>query len=174
MEIDIKSHCTICDNRIYDFQTGAICGLTNEAPNFSQKCKYIKPEKKLEEKIVEVHTKLKLVTKTKTDTISHFIFFTILNILIVTVYYFLVTYDMYNGYVPGIRFVIVGSLCLLGIAIGPIHKYRRDYKIAKNNKERLDALLKIYKLDYEVSVDIINEAHGDYDVEKQVKIFRVG
>lgn len=172
--MNIKSHCGICDHRIYDFNTGAICGLTNEAPDFVRKCNYIKPEKKLEEKIVEVHTKLKLVTKTKTDTISHFIFFTLLNIALVTVYYFLATYDNYEGYVPGLRFVIIGSLCLLAIAIGPINKYRRDYKIAKNDKQRLDELLKIYKLDYEVSINIVNEAHGDYDIEKQVKIFRIG
>jgi len=74
MEVQIKSHCGICDHRIYDFKTGSICGLINEAPNFTHKCNYIKPEKKLEEKIVEVHTKQKLVTKTKTDTISHFLY----------------------------------------------------------------------------------------------------
>lgn len=172
--MNIKSHCGICDNRIYDFQTGAICGLTNEAPDFVQKCNYIKPEKQLEAKIVEVYTKLKLVTKTKTDTISHFIFFTLLNIGIVVTYYFLAIYGGNDGYAPGLRYIIIGSLCLLGISIGPINKYIRDYKIAKNDKQRLDELLKIYKLDYEVSINIVNEAHGDYDIEKQVKIFRVG
>lgn len=174
MKIDIKSHCGICDHRIYDFQTGAICGVTNEAPDFTRKCDIIKLEKKLEEKIVDVHTKLKLVTKTKTDTISHFIFFTIINIVIVVTYYFLAVYGGNSGYAPGLRYVVIGSICLFGIAIGPINKYRRDYKIAKNNKERLDALLKIYKLDYEVDIKIINEAHGDFDVEKEVKIFRTG
>jgi len=93
---------------------------------------------------------------------------------ILFIYYLLATYEGYDGYVPGLRFVVIGSICLFGVSIGPINKYIRDYKIAKNNRQRLDELLKIYKLDYEVSINIINEAHGGYDVEKQVKIFRVG
>jgi len=172
--MNIKSHCDICDHRIYDIQTGGICRLTQKAPNFVQKCDVIKLEKQLEAKIVEVHTKLKKVIKTKTDTISHFILFSLINVAILTIYYFLYTYEGNVGTAPGLSFIIFIAICLFGVSIGPINTYRRDYKIAKKQQATLDALLKIYKLDYEVSIDIINEAHGDFDVEKQVKIFRVG
>ena len=174
MKIDIKSHCGICDHRIYDFQTGAICGVTNEAPDFTHKCNVIKLEKKLEEKIVDVHTKLKLVTKTKANTISHFILFASLNVLFWFIYYFLYVHEGNNDTIVGLPYVVFVSICLFGVAIGPVNKYVRDNKIAKKDKEHLDALLKIYKLDYEVDVNIINEAHGDFDVEKEVKIFRTG
>ncbi|WP_420573346.1 hypothetical protein [Kordia sp.] len=169
-----KAHCGICDHKIYDFDIGAICGITNEAPNFSGKCNSIKPEQQLEAKIVDVHTKLKLVTKTKKDTIGHFILYSLINIAIVTLYYFIFTHEVQTGGKKGVLVIAFLSICLFGIAVGPINTYVIDYKIAKKAKEELDALLKIYKLDYEISIEISNEAHGDYDVEKKVKIFRIG
>ena len=172
--MEVKKHCGICDHKIYDIQTGAVCGLTKKAPDFVRKCNYIKPEKALEAKIVEVHTKLKLVTKKKADTISHFIFYSLINVGVLTIYYFLYFYEGNVGTAPGLPFIIFLFIGLLGVAIGPINTYMRDYKIAKNQQKELHAILKIYKLDYEVSIKIFNEAHGDFNVEKRVKIFRVG
>ncbi|WP_298520930.1 hypothetical protein [uncultured Kordia sp.] len=134
----------------------------------------IKLEQQLEARIVDVYTKLELVTKTKKDTISHFIFYClgIVGVFIVA--------NLLSASETSIRgysmspFVIFLVICFAAVAIGPINKYRRDYKIAKKQQEELDELLKIYKLDYKVSVKIINEAHGDFDVEKEIKIFRVG
>ena len=74
-----ERHCRICDHRKLDMMTGSFCGLTNAKPDFSNQCNTIQLNKTLEERIEEIEVKLKLVTRTKTDTIGHFIMFFIQN-----------------------------------------------------------------------------------------------
>lgn len=169
-----ERHCRICDHRKLDTMTGSFCGLTNAKPNFSKQCNAIQLNKTLEERIEDVEVKLKLVTRTKTDTIGHFIFYFLISLSIIFVALYLGNYAYDWGVISTIPLIIIGvGFSTLVIAVAPVNKYRTEIAIAKKNKANLLEILNLYKLAYTAEIKI-TDVHGTHEVEKNIKVFRTG
>ncbi|WP_339697833.1 hypothetical protein [uncultured Roseivirga sp.] len=165
MKIDLSKHCQLCDNQIYDIQSGTKCGLTNKRPNFTSKCPDIKFETNYEERIKEINTELELVKRTKSLSIANFIFFIVISLAIVLGGYLLGTYAFDKGVISTIPLTIMGvGILILPLASGPLNKYRQKIKITQKRKLELDELLLKYNIEYTIDLTFHKDLHGNLDI----------
>lgn len=85
--------------------------------------------------------------------------------------YYIGKYAFDNGVISTVPLIIIAiGLGILVFAAGPLNKYRNELAIAKNNKEKLDEVLNLYKIDYEIDLEYGEEIHGTREVRADLKI----
>lgn len=176
-------HCLLCEHQQNNFMSGVYCGITQKKPEFDKTCDSIKFDKVLEEKILENNIELKLVELTKVDTIGHFIIF--LSIGIACLFFGIFLVDTYwlkfmeDPYIHG-RYSLAVMIVILTIGVGiiifataPVNLYLRKYKIAKLKKKKLDDILKVYNLTYNINLSIQKKWPNTFEVTKDLKIYTI-
>jgi len=162
-------HCLLCEHRESHFQTGAICGLTGIAPNFKGKCDVIDLGNTLKSKIEEVNVALHLVEQTKAATIVNALFFTGISLAVAYGGFALNQYVLEMGYLAAMPWVIVVlGISILGLAIGPVNKYRTRLQIAQGNKRMVDDVVTVYGLDYDIQLKIDKGPHDILDISSKI------
>ena len=169
---NITFHCLLCENSRNDFKSGIFCSLTDEKPKFLNKCPNKSFEKRLEKKIEEINTKLKLVENTKPDARLHAATFLSFSIIILLADYFLSSYLWDKGWITTILIIIgAAGLGLIPFAIAPINKLKTELKLAKDDKIKLDNVLLIYGYSYDIDILIQKNIHGFAKPKTQIKIY---
>lgn len=171
--MDITKHCQICDHRIFDLENGIRCGLTNQKPQFEATCQNAFFDKNLEQDIEDINVKYKLVGQTKALTYANFVVYLVVGFSIIIAGY-LVGVHAYNHQVLSTvpLFIMGAGVPVLGLAFGPLNKYRQEMSVAKQNKEELHRLLELYQIEYTIDIKINKDLHGNKDVETEVNLFR--
>lgn len=152
-------HCELCKNKSQNLEIGVFCSLTNRNPNFDVFCDEISFNENLEKKITEVNIPFEKTKREKNWVYSYFVVYFIMSLTM-----FLFTYK-FNYYIANIlikasgRPVFIGSsitiificisIVLLGYAFGALNRHRFDSKKNTANKEELDAILKLYNIEYD-------------------------
>jgi len=67
--------------------------------------------------------------------------------------------------------IAIGSGILV-FAVGPLNKFRNKLTIAKSNREKLDEVLNLYKIDYDIDLEYGEKIHGTREVQADLKIKR--
>lgn len=167
---DLSKHCKVCENRLYDFKTGTRCKITDKRPKFNNHCRDIDLGKSLIKQIQEVEANLKMVLDSKGQMLLNAIVFGAVSIAIILLGLFFGLYLFDAGWISPIPLIImVAGFAVLPFAAGPVNKYNRSLKRAKEEKQGLEKLATLYKFDYEIDITI-KERHGIKHISGTVHI----
>ena len=170
--IENTDHCLVCENSKKDFKTGTYCGITNEKPKFINKCSSKIFGKTLEQKIKDVNKAIKLVEITKGKTTLHVITYLSFSIMILIADYIITNYIWKLGWMSSVTLTIGAvGLGMIPMAIAPLNKYNRTIKLAREDKIKLDELLSVYNMSYDIEVIAKEGPHDIVDVETNLKIY---
>jgi len=180
LNIKKTEHCLLCQNQQHNFENGVYCGLTDKKPDFEKTCNLIKFGKILEENILEKNVELRLVQKTKVDTIGHLVIFMSIGLCVVFFGSYLL--DIFGikllthrsgisaeALMPMVFIVLIG-IGLIIFAVAPLNLYRRNLKIAKSKKEKLDTVLDEYNLTYKLDLLFHKKWPNDIEVEHKLNV----
>lgn len=138
------NHCQLCELQQYDIHTGTRCDLTNDRPDFKDKCPDIVFKDKYQAKIKEINIEYELVKRTKATSISNFIVFLILSIATIAAGFLIGKYGLDKGVISTVPLIIMGvGVSILPLASGPLNTYRWGMKIARKKKKELGALIDV-------------------------------
>jgi len=169
--MDLARHCILCDNQLVNIKDGTTCSLTNKKPDFNKTCIKIELNEKFEQRIKKINIELENIRRTKTDTYGHVVIFTIVSFAVIFGGYYIGKYAFDSGVVSTVPLIIMAiGLGILVFAFGPLNKFRNEFAIAKSNKEKLDEVLKLYKIDYEIDLAFGEKIHGTREVKADLKI----
>ena len=164
-------HCRLCKHQEVDLKIGTTCGLTNKKPEFDKSCPTINFTDKLESRIKEVNSKYENIKRKSTLTyIYSILIFTISLSIMIGGWYF--DKFVYNaGVISTVPLIIIGvGFLLFPTAFGPLNFHRRDLKIAKREKEKIDEILSLYNIDYSIDIKFGKEIHGSQEVFTDLKL----
>ena len=99
------------------------------------------------------------------------VIFTIISIAVVCAGFYLGKYAWEGGVISTVPMIIIGiGLGILVFAIGPLNKYRNELSITKQNKEKLDEVLDLYNINYEIDLKFGKEIHGSKNIQTNFRI----
>lgn len=174
MQILNPDHCKICENKIIDFSKGTLCSLTNEGPDFSNKCHKIVLKNEFEKQIAEINIEHDSVLKSKTNQIGSGVFNLILSLLIFFLGVIFTNFIFEKGYISTFSLIILVIASIPFVkGIGIINSYFNDLKIAKKKKERLDKVASIYGYDYKININHIKDSLENIEHEVNLKVFKI-
>ncbi|MFK7811621.1 MAG: hypothetical protein AB8B59_03950 [Maribacter sp.] len=169
--MNLARHCALCDNQLVNIKEGTTCKLTSKKPEFNKTCTKIELNEKFEKKIKKVNIELENIKRTKTDTIGHVVIFTVISLAVIFAGYYLGKYAWDGGVISITPLIIITiGLGVLVLAVGPLNKFRNDMLITKDNKDKLDEVLDLYNIEYEIDLKYGKEVHGVKNVQTDLKI----
>jgi hypothetical protein len=170
--MEITKHCQLCNHQKVDFKTGTICGITDRKPEFVNKCVNAKLDSKLENKIETTNVEYQRVLQSKWLVYTNFIVFLIIGIAVILTGYFLAQYLLKFRVIGAAPFIIslVGLLFVIPLATGPLNTYKNDLKLAKERKDDVDEVLKLYGIKYDINISFGKKYHGTQDVYVDLKV----
>jgi hypothetical protein len=173
-------HCELCKNKAFNIEKGVFCKLTNKNPDFNTTCNKIVFNENLETRIKEINIKFEETKREKKWAYSYFVTFFVLSL---TVLFF--TYK-FNNYISNIlskasgRPVFIGSsltiificisIVLLGYAFGALNRHHFESKKNTTDKLELDAILKLYKIDYDIKINFKDRLLMSTDIKTELKL----
>ncbi len=168
-----SKHCEICENQLYDFKTGTRCGITNERPNFKEKCPDIILDKKYQDKIKEVNVEFELVIRSKLLCYFNFILYFSISISIMIAGFLLGFYVFEKGAITTVPLIVIGiGFIVLPKSIGALVHYHQTMSIAQKKKTKLDEILSRYNVEYSIDVIINTDIHDNKEIETNLTFLR--
>ena len=178
--IKLFKHCELCKNKSQNLEIGVFCSLTNKNPNFDAFCDKISFNENLEIKITEVNIAFEKTKREKNWVYSYFVVYLIMSLAM-----FLFTYK-FNDYIANIlskasgkpifiaSSIIIIFICiavvLLGYAFGALNRHRFDSKKNNTDKQELDAILKLYNIEYDFKISFKDRMLMQTDIKTELKI----
>lgn len=158
-------HCNLCAFKTINIQSGTLCGLTGEKPQFTTKCPTIEFDKKLHDTIKKVNVELHLVQSSRRAAIFHLVTYLTIALGLIG---FAVWYALYFLEKYGVSFLHIGligaAILIIPFAFAGINKYRTKLPVAQKKKDTLDEVLKCYDLGYDIEIQLGKKIHGVQDV----------
>jgi hypothetical protein len=155
MNLNPSSHCIICENQLYNFQSGTYCALNNKKPNFQGKCIKIKFGDFLKKETEKVNLDYELIKRTKTIAYFNFVLFSVLSLILLIGGYTFGKFIYDKGVIATLPLIIMGSgIPAITKAFSSLNAYNRDIKITEYNKEKHDALLAKYGIKYTFNFNV--------------------
>ncbi len=171
--MDLARHCILCDNQLVNIKDGTTCSLTNKKPDFNKTCIKIELNEKFEQRVKKINIELENVNRTKTDTYGHVAIYTIISFAVIFGGYYIGKYAFDSGVISTVPLIIIAiGSGILVFAVGPLNKFRNKLTIAKSNREKLDEVLNLYKIDYDIDLEYGEKIHGTREVQADLKIKR--
>ena len=178
--IKLFKHCELCKNKSQNLEIGVFCSLTNKNPNFDAFCNKISFNENLEKKITEINIAFEKTKREKNWVYSYFVVYLIMSLAM-----FLFTYK-FNDYIANIlskssgkpvfiaSSIIIIFICitviLLGYAFGALNRHRFDSKKNNTDKQELDAILKLYNIEYDFKITFNDRMLMPIDNKTELKI----
>ena len=164
-------HCRLCNNQEVDLKVGTTCGLTNKKPDFYKSCSKIDFSDKLEHKIKEVNSRYESIKRRSTLTYIYSILILVISLSVMIGGWYFGKYVYDAGVISTVPLIIIGvGFLLFPTAFGPLNFHRRDLKMAKNEKEKIDKILSFYNIDYSIEIKFGKEIHGTQEVFTDLKL----
>lgn len=173
-------HCELCKNKSQNLEIGVFCSLTNRNPNFDVFCDEISFNENLKKKITEINIAFEKTKREKNWVYSYFVVYLIMSLAM-----FLFTYK-FNDYIANIlskssgkpvfiaSSIIIIFICiaviLLGYAFGALNRHLFDSKKNNTDKQELDAILKLYNIEYDFKITFIDRMLMPIDIKTELKI----
>ncbi len=176
--MNLSTHCNLCENRLFDINTGTRCNLTGQRPEFNNTCSDIKFGERIEKVISEVNIDLELIKRTKNISYGNFVVFLLISLAFIGsgVYLgiYLLTFSSTSIVISTVPFIIGGiGISILPKASGPLNKYRQGIAVANENKQKLDALLIQYNIEYNIDITVKKDLHGNIDTDSKTTFTRI-
>ncbi|MBB3698651.1 hypothetical protein KMW28_15170 [Flammeovirga yaeyamensis] len=169
---ELSKHCQLCDHKLFNITEGTKCGLTNEYPNFKNKCSNILLNEECDAKIKEIN-----IDVFKTNGKKNLAYLNLVVFLIVTVavfYYsiFLELVALEKGVFAFLPvFIFISGLGFLGLAFKPLLSYRQEKKVNDKKKKDLDATMALYNKEYDIDITFDKDVHGNKTYHSEIKMY---
>jgi hypothetical protein len=169
--MDLARHCDLCEFQITTLKEGTTCKLTEEKPEFNNTCSKIELNEKFRNKLKSINIEYEKIKQEKVLTFIYFGVFLLIGISAITGGYLLGKYAFEGGIISTVPLIIMGvGLSPIGMAFGTLNNYRQKMEIAKINKNKIDEVLNLYKIDYEIDIKFGKEYHGTKEISAEIKI----
>lgn len=169
--MDLARHCELCDHQKVNLKDGTICGLTDRKPAFNKTCANITLNEKFENKLKTVNIEYEKVKRTKILTYIYFATFISIGIAVIVGGYFLGKYAFDNRVISTVPVIIMAiGLAPLGMAFGALNKYRQGIESTKRKKDKIDDVLNVYHIEYQIDIEFGKEYHGTQEVYVDLKV----
>lgn len=150
----LADHCRLCEHQVVELWKGTFCGLTNDKPNFLQRCQSAFFDEKAIAYIKEINIEYETLRKEKWTMYLYLVVFTSISLLVMYMGFSLSAYIYEYEIIEELPFIIIGAgFSSIYIPIATIVKYRNELKIATEKKAALDQVLSAYELTYEIEFD---------------------
>ncbi len=160
-----SKHCEICENQIIDKRTGTKCGITEEKPQFKNKCDKISLDKKYETKILDTNIEFETIKRNKTKTYGKAFGLLSIGITIILVGLFLGFFAFEGGVISTVPLIIIGvGFLTIPKALQPFVTFKHSIAVAKDKKTELDNLLSMYNVKYDLKLNFNEDRHGNLDI----------
>ena len=167
------AHCRLCNHQEVELKKGTICGLTNEKPDFPNTCPSINFSDRLEAKIKEVNTIYENIRRRTTLTYIYTALILTISLSVMVGGWYLGKYVYATGALSTVPIIVIGiGFLLFPAAFGPLNFHRRDLKMAREGKEKLDKILSLYNMKYKIDITFGKEIHGTQEVFSDVRMER--
>ena len=167
----LAHHCELCDHQEITLKDGTTCGLTNRKPEFNKTCSKIMLTDKFETKLKTVNTDFEKIYRAKTLTYIYFIVFVGISMAVIIGGYSIGKYALDNRVFSVTPLIIMAvGIIPLGMAFGTLNKHRRDLSIARTKKEKVDRVLELYNIRYDIDISFGKEYHGTQDIGVDLKV----
>lgn len=167
--MDLVRHCELCDHQKVTLKEGTTCGLTEKKPAFNKTCSKIALNDKFDQKLKTATIEYEKLKRSQLLTYVYFVVFIIISITVITGGYLLGKYALDSGVISTVPIIIMAvGLAPLGMAFGTLNKYRRDMEIAQSKKSKIDAVLDLYGIRYDIEIQFGKEYHGTQDVQVDI------
>ena len=166
----LTKHCNLCDHQSVSLNEGTTCSLTNKKPTFNRTCSKIELKEKFENIIKSSNVEFEKLKRNKTLTYIYIIVFTTIGLVVILGGFLLGKYAWDNGAISTVPLIIMGvGLGPLGLAFGTLNRYNADFKLAKNHKDTIDKVLKLYRIEYSIDIKFGKKYHGTQDIDVNLK-----
>ena len=162
-------HCALCENEVKSLETGVTCKLNGEKPDFNKFCLNILLDKKFKSKLENTNLKLERINKTKSKVYITFY------VLILMGFLLIVANKAYGNLLHSHRYywiyrvsAIAAGVTVLSNAYFRLNRFRDKLKIAKSEKEKIDSVLKVYNISYDIDFDYKDRIHGTQDIDIKI------
>ncbi len=167
-------HCELCDHQQVTLKDGSICGLTERKPEFNRTCLKITLNEKFQGKLLDANVHYKQIFGRKSWVSAYFMVFMIIGIAVILGAAWF-TYYLYNltettGVISVIPFIIGGvGFAVMAMANGTRNKFRKDLDEAKHKKEKIDSVLELYNINYDMNIELGQVYHGKQEMNVDVR-----
>lgn len=169
--MDLARHCDLCDNQKTSLKEGTTCGLTDRKPEFNKTCSKIELNEKFENKLKTVNIEYDKIKRSKILTYIYFGVFIIIGLAVTIGGYLLGKYALDSGVISTVPIIIMAvGLAPLGMAFGTLNSYRQRNEVAKIKKDKIDEVLNVYRIEYDIDIKYGNEFHGTQEVFAELKV----
>ena len=152
-------HCRHCDLHDFQMKKGVICTLTGEKGAFYGACTKAKFDLNLRKKIFEIEGRHAVLKYLKKRTYLQFYGLLILGVLIFILNYFVTIMIFERGFVSTITITIfILALIVIGKGIASLKSYLTKRNINRPKKEQLNALMKLYLAQYEMTASFMSKS----------------
>ncbi|WP_339845106.1 hypothetical protein [uncultured Dokdonia sp.] len=171
-------HCELCNHQRKNLREGSICNLTKRKPDFNRTCSKKLFSTKFKNRLREVNVVYQHTIKDKWWNYSYTILFGLLGVGLFGLSAYSLSYvsEMHSSLAPSnahalklylIPFIIFGvALKVLSQAIGMYNMYILKTREAKLKKDRIDAVLELYHITYDLEIDL----HPNYRSPQDAKV----
>lgn len=164
-------HCDLCDYIKPSFKVGTTCGLTNRKPEFNRICPNFTLSENFENQLKSLNIEYDKINRKKSTTYIYFIFFTTVGIAVIVAGYLTGKYAYRYGVFSTIPVVIMSAgLVPLGMALEKLKNFRRTHEVAKNKKDKVDEVLNVYQIKYDIDITYGEEFHETQEVFAELKM----
>lgn len=167
----LSRHCELCDHQEFNFKTGTTCALTKRKPEFNRTCSKIELSAKFENHLKTINITYLHLKKKKAMTVAYFITMLLIGVSIITGGILLGKYALGNRVISAVPILIIGlSLGPLVMAFGKLNSYLQEFRVSKSKKERLDEVIELYSIQYDLDIKFGKEYHDNQEVYVDLNI----
>lgn len=159
--INLAEHCRNCENQIVHFTSGTVCGVSNRKPAFLKSCPKIKWGEKLEANIIDINVTIKELEATKPSVMFKFWSQVVAGVAVVFAGIYLLQMGLLHGIFATLPFIIMAAgFSAFPIGFYSLMKHKSAYSAASSKKEKLDSILELYNVEYDLKIELGKEIHG--------------
>ncbi|RZS91898.1 hypothetical protein [Aquimarina brevivitae] len=167
----LASHCELCDHQQFDLKIGTTCALTDRKPEFNKTCSKIELNDKFETQLKDINITYDQLKRKKALTIAYFVVMVFVGIAIITSAFLLGKYALGNRVVSAVPIIIMGvSLGPFVMGFGTLNSYLQELRVAKSKKERIDKILDLYNIKYDLDIQFGKSYHGTQEAAVHLNI----
>ncbi|MAW96568.1 MAG: hypothetical protein CMF36_10020 [Leeuwenhoekiella sp.] len=139
--------------------------MTERKPAFNRTCTKISLGTKFEDQLKDVNINYAKLQKDRAITYTYFVVFLLIGIAVIAGAFLFGKYIYDKGVISTVPLIIMAvGLAPLGLAIGTLNKHLENRKAAKLKKDRIDAVLALYRIAYDINIQFGASYHGKQEV----------
>ncbi|WP_417801122.1 hypothetical protein [Tenacibaculum sp.] len=169
--MNFGKHCDLCENQKTNFYNGITCSLTGLKESFNIVCPDIKLEEKLEKKLDIVNINVEINRQKKSSVYFFFYVSIIIGFFLIIGGVLISKSTVVSVYATYITFGVISlGVSFLGIGYEKLNRFRDKEKKDNIEKNKIDKLLSLYKINYEPIITFGEKRHGVQEITINIQV----